>query len=36
MGCILYHLVTGKLPFNGSTSSEIVDSILAANVKIPA
>ena len=35
MGCILYYLVVGKLPFNGNTSSEIVESILAAKVKIP-
>jgi serine/threonine protein kinase len=35
MGCILYCLVSGKLPFTGDTASEIVESILAGNIKIP-
>lgn len=35
MGCILYHLVVGRLPFNGATPSEVVESILTADVIIP-
>jgi len=27
MGCVLYALVTGKLPFNGHNPKEIIDGI---------
>lgn len=35
MGVILYGLLTGDLPFKGSTSNEKIEQIKAANYKIP-
>lgn len=35
MGCILYHLVVGKMPFNGNTPQEVVASIISGEFCIP-
>lgn len=33
MGCILFALVTGKLPFSGESKKSIVDKIVGEHVK---
>ncbi len=35
MGCILYALVAGKLPFNGDSMKTIRDKIIAEKLKFP-
>ena len=35
MGCILYALVTGKLPFNGDSIKSIRDKIISEKLKFP-
>ena len=36
LGCILFGLVTGTLPFNGKTTIEIRNSILNLNYRLPS
>lgn len=33
MGCILYAMLTGKLPFTGTTEEEIIKKICEDDVK---
>ena len=36
LGCVLYMLVTGELPFNATNTSELFPKILKAKYKTPA
>jgi len=36
MGCILFALVTGELPFNGKRTSEIIQKIIKGEYRFPA
>ena len=35
LGCILYGMLFGDLPFNGKTNKETIEKIIEANWKIP-
>lgn len=36
MGCILYLMLVGKLPFEASTSQEIINLILKGHYRVPS
>lgn len=35
MGCILFHLLVGRLPFNGNSPQEIISAIISGVYSIP-